>query len=62
MFSVNARQNLLGKYLAETSPMSFTCGDFLVERLHDWGVRRICGYPGDGINGKSWHFLKERTR
>jgi pyruvate dehydrogenase (quinone) len=26
-------------------------GDFLLQRLHDWGVRRIYGYPGDGING-----------
>src|SRR6201990_2858098 len=26
-------------------------GDFIVERLHAWGVRRIYGYPGDGING-----------
>jgi hypothetical protein len=25
--------------------------DFVVERLHAWGVRRIYGYPGDGING-----------
>lgn len=31
--------------------MSETVGDFLVERLHAWGVRRIYGYPGDGING-----------
>jgi hypothetical protein len=31
--------------------MSATVGDFLVERLHEWGVRRIFGYPGDGING-----------
>src|SRR3954447_12945213 len=31
--------------------MSKTVGDFLVERLHEWGVRRIFGYPGDGING-----------
>ena len=31
--------------------MSKTVGDFLVERLHAWGVRRIFGYPGDGING-----------
>src|ERR1700722_16461739 len=31
--------------------MSQTCSDFLVERLHKWGVRRIFGYPGDGING-----------
>jgi pyruvate dehydrogenase (quinone) len=31
--------------------MSDTVGDFLVNRLHAWGVRRIYGYPGDGING-----------
>src|SRR6202161_4420580 len=31
--------------------MSETCGDFLIERLHQWGVRRVFGYPGDGING-----------
>lgn len=28
-----------------------TCADFLIERLHAWGIRRIFGYPGDGING-----------
>ncbi|MCA8024324.1 thiamine pyrophosphate-requiring protein [Burkholderia cepacia] len=28
-----------------------TVADFIVERLYDWGVRRIYGYPGDGING-----------
>ena len=28
-----------------------TAGDFIVERLHAWVVRRIYGYPGDGING-----------
>lgn len=31
--------------------MSKTVGDFFVHRLHEWGVRRIFGYPGDGING-----------
>jgi pyruvate dehydrogenase (quinone) len=31
--------------------MSKTCADYLIERLHEWGVRRIFGYPGDGING-----------
>src|ERR1700754_945229 len=31
--------------------MAHTVGDFLVERLHAWGVRIIFGYPGDGING-----------
>jgi pyruvate dehydrogenase (quinone) len=31
--------------------MSRTVGDFIVERLHAWGVRHMFGYPGDGING-----------
>ena len=31
--------------------MADTVSDFFVERLHRWGVRRIFGYPGDGING-----------
>src|SRR4029450_13247495 len=31
--------------------MATTVGDFLVSRLSEWGVTRIYGYPGDGING-----------
>ena len=31
--------------------MSTTAADFLMKRLMQWGVRRIFGYPGDGING-----------
>src|SRR5579862_8989544 len=31
--------------------MSKTVSDFLVERLLQWNVKRIYGYPGDGING-----------
>jgi len=31
--------------------MSERVGDYLLERLATWGVRRIYGYPGDGING-----------
>jgi pyruvate dehydrogenase (quinone) len=31
--------------------MAETTADFLLERLGAWGVRRIYGYPGDGING-----------
>jgi pyruvate dehydrogenase (quinone) len=31
--------------------MSRTVGDFIVQRLHQWGVRHVFGYPGDGING-----------
>ena len=26
-------------------------GDFLLKRLSQWGVKRIYGFPGDGING-----------
>ncbi|EJC75288.1 thiamine pyrophosphate-dependent enzyme, possible carboligase or decarboxylase [Rhizobium leguminosarum bv. trifolii WSM2012] len=31
--------------------MTQTVGDYIVSRLHAWGVRRMFGYPGDGING-----------
>ena len=31
--------------------MSQTVSDFMLQRLSLWGVRRIFGYPGDGING-----------
>jgi pyruvate dehydrogenase (quinone) len=31
--------------------MAETTSDFLVKRLGEWGVRRVYGYPGDGING-----------
>jgi pyruvate dehydrogenase (quinone) len=31
--------------------MAKTVGDFLLERLHQWNIHRIYGYPGDGING-----------
>ena len=31
--------------------MAQTVGEFFWDRLHRWGVRRIFGYPGDGING-----------
>lgn len=31
--------------------MSQTVSDFVVQRLQQWGVRHIFGYPGDGING-----------
>jgi hypothetical protein len=35
----------------EQFSMSQTVGDFLVQRLQQWGVRHVFGYPGDGING-----------
>jgi len=28
-----------------------TVSDFIIQRVQDWGVERIFGYPGDGING-----------
>ena len=31
--------------------MAETVADFLLARLSEWGVQRIYGYPGDGING-----------
>ncbi|WP_254637069.1 thiamine pyrophosphate-binding protein, partial [Achromobacter sp. GbtcB20] len=31
--------------------MTMTVGDFLLQRLDEWRVGRIYGYPGDGING-----------
>lgn len=31
--------------------MPTTVSDFIVQRLAEWGVQRVFGYPGDGING-----------
>jgi pyruvate dehydrogenase (quinone) len=31
--------------------MAQTVGEYVVRRLRDWGVQRVFGYPGDGING-----------
>ncbi|MDQ2971634.1 MAG: thiamine pyrophosphate-requiring protein [Pseudomonadota bacterium] len=31
--------------------MPANVSDFLLQRLHEWGVQRIYGYPGDGVNG-----------
>jgi pyruvate dehydrogenase (quinone) len=31
--------------------MSKTVGDYFWERLGQWGVKTVFGYPGDGING-----------
>jgi pyruvate dehydrogenase (quinone) len=44
--------------------MAESVADFVVDRLHAWGVRRVYGYPGDGINGLIGAFdrAKERVR
>ncbi len=31
--------------------MSKQVSDFLIDRIHAWGITRIYGFPGDGING-----------
>ena len=31
--------------------MSETVSDFLIKRISEWGLKRIYGFPGDGING-----------
>lgn len=31
--------------------MAQTVAEFTISRLQEWGVKRIFGYPGDGING-----------
>lgn len=31
--------------------MTYTVSNFIVQRLQAWGVERVYGYPGDGING-----------
>jgi pyruvate dehydrogenase (quinone) len=39
-----------------------TVSDQLFERLASWGVKRIYGYPGDGINGLMGAFDRARDR
>ena len=31
--------------------MAQTVADYMLDRLEAWGVKRVYGYPGDGING-----------
>lgn len=42
--------------------MSTTVGAFILNRLAEWGVQRVYGYPGDGINGLlgGFHEIGER--
>src|SRR3954453_13598904 len=37
--------------------MSQTVASYMLSRLSEWGVKRVFGYPGDGINGLmgAWH-------
>src|SRR4051812_38758388 len=42
--------------------MSTTVAQFILDRLAEWGVKRVYGYPGDGINGLlgAFHHVGER--
>jgi len=40
--------------------MAATVGDFILRRLVQWGIRRIFGFPGDGINGIFGAFRRVR--
>src|SRR5512141_2229834 len=41
--------------------MATTVGEYILRRLVQWGIRRIYGYPGDGINGifAGFHHVRE---
>ncbi|MEU0484819.1 thiamine pyrophosphate-requiring protein [Streptosporangium sp. NPDC006013] len=43
---------------------STTVADHVLERLREWGVERVFGYPGDGINGllAAWGRAGDRPR
>jgi pyruvate dehydrogenase (quinone) len=42
--------------------MPQTVSEFVWQRLHEWGVRRVFGYPGDGINGLVGALDKDKDR
>jgi pyruvate dehydrogenase (quinone) len=44
--------------------MSQSVSEYVVARMHAWGVRRVFGYPGDGINGVlgALHRAQDRIR
>src|SRR5690554_1915132 len=42
--------------------MAGSVSDFVIQRLSDWGVTRIYGYPGDGINALIESLAKRRDR
>ncbi|HET8538288.1 MAG TPA: thiamine pyrophosphate-requiring protein [Anaeromyxobacter sp.] len=41
--------------------MARTVGQYILERLVQWGIRRVFGYPGDGVNGifGAFHRVRE---
>src|SRR5438105_11872778 len=41
----------MGSELEEDDHMAELVADFVLKRLREWGIHRVYGYPGDGING-----------
>jgi len=48
---VRAGADMIRKATTPASEAKRNVSDYVLERLGAWGVRRIFGYPGDGING-----------
>ena len=42
--------------------MSMNVSDFVWHRLHEWGIRRVFGYPGDGVGGLDVALEKARDK
>lgn len=42
--------------------MAETVGEYVVKRLHEWGIEHVYGYPGDGINGIFEELAKHRDK
>ncbi|MGH9405761.1 MAG: thiamine pyrophosphate-requiring protein [Terriglobia bacterium] len=42
--------------------MAELVADFILKRLYEWGVRRVYGYPGDGINGLLGAFNRAKDK
>src|SRR5581483_3582220 len=40
-----------GPTISRGDLMAELVADFVLKRLREWGVHRVYGYPGDGING-----------
>src|SRR5689334_20905431 len=49
VYMADQRRNT--KKVQGSTEQSLTVSDAIVERLLAWGVRRVYGFPGDGING-----------
>src|SRR5438477_7739738 len=52
--AINLRHpNQIMEFVQRNLPiiMTETASDFLIRRINEWGLKRIYGYPGDGING-----------